>query len=261
MTEQTPYMKSNFERRENDFYPTIDSRCVDALLEHFGRQMIGCQIVDVCADQGSGIVDYLKSLEYNAVGIADAFQYRIPGAIVVTNPPYTRSEVKPIMLKQIERVSSGELGTQGLAAFLLRTRFDHGGDYAEMFDSPHYRAQIKMRFRVWWTDSREVAPFHDFVWHVWTYSMPDKPSILYYSAPYDPRYAVQPNGEVIEPPKFSLYLSHYPIDSRTALLARQTSQHVKSFKTKSGAIKRFRDSIYRHAAIVNQDTVIFTESK
>jgi len=178
------YVKSNYERRAGDFYPTVDDRCIVSLVEHFGEEMKG-GIVDVCAPDGSGIVDIFTRLGYKARGWPDAFQAAGAGegcAWIVTNPPYTRPLVDRIITRQIERVEAGEF--VGLAV-LLRAGFDFSKSRAWMFGHRLYLGQVRMRFRPWWTEERNKQPIHNYVWHVWVRDFgpvfADYSSVVYYS--------------------------------------------------------------------------------
>ena len=189
---RTSYMQSRFPRIPDDYYPTLDTRCVDGLLTHF--HLWNAPIIDMCSPSGSRIVDYLNSRGYDAHGVGDAFAttlYTGGGRALpfgVTNPPYKRSLVDPIVKRQIERVQKGELK---LCAFLLRTAFDHAMTRQDIFaNHPHYWGQIKLLFRPWWVESREHVPFHHHVWHVWINEprYTPFPAVAYYDVPYDPQY-------------------------------------------------------------------------
>ena len=161
---QVPYVHSNFARVANDFYPTIDNRCVFGFLEHFAPNGL---CVDVCAPDGSGIVDTLKASGYNAEGLPDAFAENIKAQWIITNPPYKRGLVDEIINRQIQRVESGEVF--GLAV-LLRSNFDFAKGRKAMFDHPLYFGQIKLCFRPYWSEERTAQPIHNYVWQVWSVS-------------------------------------------------------------------------------------------
>ncbi len=168
------FVQSNFERREDDNYPTIDTRCVDGLLTCLG---VSDPIVDVCAKNGSAIVDYLNSSGLRkAFGVQDAFFDDFDANWIVTNTPYKRDKVDKIIYRQIERVISGKV--TGFAA-LLRSGFDFAKSRKEMFSSSYYWGQVKLCFRPWWSDSREQEPIHSYVWHVWKGYGTDIPTIKY----------------------------------------------------------------------------------
>jgi hypothetical protein len=195
VNKQSAFVKSKFARRENDHYPTIDTRAVDAWVKFFGDMNTtykNMHIVDVCADQGSAIVDYLKELGYGAWGVPDAFQNRlyehplIKPDWIVTNTPYERPLVEKIIERQIERVEAGEV--KG-AAFLLRSTFDHAASRFPLFSSKLYTGQIKIMARLWWTEIREVSPIHNYSWFVFAGRSAFAPVVHYYKPPYNPLYA------------------------------------------------------------------------
>jgi len=167
-----PFVHSNFERVENDFYPTIDERCVRGFLEIFTPTGL---CVDVCAPDGSGIVDTLIKYGYSALGIGDAFTDTVDAQWIITNTPYKRGLVDDIINRQIKRVEDGRVF--GVAC-LLRSNFDFAKGRKEMFGHPNYYGQIKLRFRPWWSENRDAQPIHNYVWHIWTQSS-NTPVVLY----------------------------------------------------------------------------------
>lgn len=172
---KVPYVHSNFERVEGDFYPTIDERCVYGFLEHFSPDGL---CVDMCAPDGSGIVNTLLDCGIQAECVTDAFQTGIVAQWGVTNPPYDRKVVDKIILRQIERVKRLELW--GLAV-LLRTNFDHAKSRQVMFKNcPYYHGQIKLLFRPWWSENHDKQPIHNYVWHIWLANNGTRP-ITYYA--------------------------------------------------------------------------------
>lgn len=169
-----PYVHSNYARRENDDYPTIDTRCVDGLMS---LGIVVSPIVDVCSPSGSAIVDYLDSLNYIAIGVGDAFGEIPASNWIVTNTPYKKNEVNSFIERQVERIKAGEvLG----AAFLLRTNFDHAKTRKYLFEHPLYYGQIKLCFRPYWTVERKHSPIHNYVWHIWSASARGFPKVWYY---------------------------------------------------------------------------------
>jgi hypothetical protein len=156
-----PYVHSNFDRIEGDYYPTIDKRCVYGFLEHFNPTGL---CVDPCAPSGSGIVDTLQECDYKAERLPDAFM-DFTADWVVINPPYDRKIVDGIIHRQIQRVADG---TVNGVACLLRANFDFAKSRKSMFrDNPFYRGQIKLLFRPWWSESRDAQPIHNYVWQIW----------------------------------------------------------------------------------------------
>lgn len=166
MTKQNFFVKSNYPRREGDFYPTVDSRCITALMETMPRLGAGL-ICDPCAPDGSGIVDSLLAAGFKAKGIGDAYKKSLPAGTlwVVSNPPYDRRVVGKIIQRQIDRIAAGEL--LGVA-MLLRTGFDHAKIYSDLFNNCRYYAgQIKLTFRPRWIEDSTGSPIHNYVWHLW----------------------------------------------------------------------------------------------
>lgn len=177
----TPFVHSRFPRHPNDHYRTIDSRCIYGLLQHIHPTGL---CADVCAPDGSGIVDTLVDCGFSAVGLPDAFAYRVDAQWIITNPPYKRGLVDTIINRQIQRVESHEVA--GFAA-LLRSGFDFAAGRIAMFDHPLYHGQIKLRFRPWWSAERTSQPIHSYVWQIWMdyKHTSSRPVVLYSSsAPY-----------------------------------------------------------------------------
>lgn len=185
-----PYVHSGRRRRANDFYPTLDTRAVDAMIYHMLRKFD--VIVDMCAPEGSGIVDHLIAKGYSAFGVGDAFcdssEFK-DASWGVTNPPYKIPLVDNILNAQIARVRRYEL--KGFAA-LLRANFDFAATREDMFEKcPCYFGEIKIRARLWWTEDREEGPIHNFTWHIWRPGKWEIKRKLWYTPPYDPKYAVK----------------------------------------------------------------------
>ena len=167
-----PYVQSNYERKENDDYQTIDPRCILALadtIKLWGR------VVDCCAPNGSGIVKGLNDIGIHAEGKDDAFGY-IKAEWIVSNPPYKKGLVDKIINAQLDR-----LGEVEGVCMLLRNNFDFAKSRWDMFAAnPFYYGQIHMLFRPkWFTDDR-ASPIHNFVWHIWRLRMSGKPVVEYW---------------------------------------------------------------------------------
>lgn len=187
---KVPYVHSNYERVEGDFYPTIDKRCIYGLLEHVVPDGL---CVDVCAPDGSGIVDTLKECGYKAAGLPDAFADNIdldkfmPAQWVITNPPYDRKIVDKIIYRQIQRVDQKEIF--GVAC-LLRSNFSHAKSRVDMFrDCEWYLGEIKLLFRPYWSEDRKASPIHNYVWHLWSRAPFIRP-VQFYSLGEKPREVV-----------------------------------------------------------------------
>lgn len=173
-----PYVHSNFERVKDDYYPTIDKRCVYGLLEYITPQGV---CVDVCSPNGSGIVDTLEECGFPAYGIGDAFTDKVNAEWIVTNPPYKRVLVDRIINRCILRVIDGEV--YGVAV-LLRSNFDYAKSRWDMFHNAYYYGQIKLLFRPWWSKEHAKQPIHNFCWHIWTTNFNDYPVVHYAKGVY-----------------------------------------------------------------------------
>lgn len=155
------FVHSGYARKAGDNYQTVDERCVQALVETLDPKG---RLVDICAVQGSAIVNQLRGLGYDAHGAPEAFVHH-ECSWIVTNPPYDLSVVDKFVEHALAHVAAGE--TTG-AAFLMRANWDFSSRRAKFFDSPLYMGQIRMRFRPWWTESRIAQPMHNYVWQLWT---------------------------------------------------------------------------------------------
>lgn len=174
---KVPYVHSNFKRMANDNYQTIDPRCVDGFLQHVHPTGL---CLDVCAPDGSGIVDQLVQRGYEARGHPDAFDNGLRAQWIITNPPYKVPLVDQIIMRQLLRLSLREV--EGVA-MLLRSNFDFAKGRESMFIHGLYAGQIKLCFRPWWSEERKAQPIHNYVWHLWA-RIPVRP-LVYYSYPID----------------------------------------------------------------------------
>ena len=173
---QSHFVKSKFERLENDNYQTLDARCVKALVERLSVPY-DMSYIDCCAPNGSGIVTHLTSLGFNARGVPDAFADEIVGDWIVSNPPYKRNIVDKIIYRQLQRIVDNQVGT---VAMLLRTGFDHAKTRYPMFGGNHrYCGQLKMLFRPKWFEDGDKTPIHNYVWHLWDKNWNKPPQVWY----------------------------------------------------------------------------------
>lgn len=173
---------SAYERRENDNYPTIDTRCLDGLLDY---PIVAGRIVDPCAKDGSALVEQFRDMRWDAVGLDD---YTAPaeGDWIVTNPPFSKGIVTKAVEFQIHRI--GEfIGV----AILVRNNWAFAKSRKFLFDRPEYAGEIKLLFRPFWTEDRSMEPKHNYVWHIWMKDGWAHPVRGFYLPPYDPRYAVK----------------------------------------------------------------------
>lgn len=173
MIEKNYFVQSNYERRKDDFYPTVDDRCITALLDTW---TIEGKVIDNCAPVASGILDVLRARGYECEGSSDAFA-QFEADWIVTNPPYSRDIVDRIAKNAVDRLAEGKV--KGVA-FLMRANWDLAACRAPLFEAPYYAGQTRMRFRPWWTAERSKQPIHNFVWHVWQKNDGPEPVIRYW---------------------------------------------------------------------------------
>lgn len=84
---------------------------------------------------------------------------------IITNPPYRRPTVDLIANDVLAMVRGGYV--KG-AAMLMRSNWDLAQRRTELFASPYYRGQTRLRFRPWWSEDRKCQPIHAYSWQVWT---------------------------------------------------------------------------------------------
>lgn len=157
-----PYVHSNFVRKENDDYKTIDRRCVQALMETFP---VHGYVIDCCAPTGSGIVTELKKYNVRAVGKGNAFGIFSSPDWIVTNPPYKKGLVDDIVNYQISRLEREEVLCG--VAILVRNNWDFAKSRYDLFTHQFYTGQVHMMFRPLWVEEKRHEPIHNFVWHIW----------------------------------------------------------------------------------------------
>lgn len=177
---------SSYERRENDNYPTVDTRCLDGLIKY---AHVAGGIVDPCAKDGSALVDQFLTMGYVAIGLDD-YTAKADGDWIVTNPPFSKNIVTKAVEFQIERINDGFLGV----AILVRNNWAFAKSRKYLFDRPEYAGEIKLLFRPFWTEDRSMEPKHNYVWHVWQVDGWAHKINGFYLPPYDPRYVVKKNG-------------------------------------------------------------------
>jgi len=176
-----PYVRSNYERIKDDNYQTIDERCIKALIYKYPITTIS-PIIDVCAPNGSSIVDSLLKQGFKSFGVSDAFMDGIEADWIITNPPYKRNMVDKIIERQIRRIEQKEVFS---LAVLLRTSFDHAITRQHLFNNRYYAGQFKLLFRPYWSEERKASPIHNYVWHIWSYftNPTQRPYVIYLYPP------------------------------------------------------------------------------
>lgn len=175
----TPYVHSNYERRPDDHYPTIDPRCIRALLDTWDQ--VRYDIVDCCAPNGSGLIDELRRLGHGTPRCTSTVDLTGETDWIVTNPPYVRGIVDDIAQAIIRKIEDRDVIG---AALLMRANWDMAARRTELFASHLYAGQTRMRFRPWWSEERKAQPIHNYAWHVWMQGRPHhEPVIRYWPKP------------------------------------------------------------------------------
>ena len=150
---------SGYPRIENDNYQTVDSRCLDSLLEIYDFEG---PILDPCVspEGESQLVTQLIDRGYKAVG-GSLYDHNCNS--VITNPPYKRDVVDKIAAEILYQVQSGQLKW---AALLVRSGWDQAKKRQYLFNDPAFTGLVRLTFRPWWTSSRKAQPIHGYQWVV-----------------------------------------------------------------------------------------------
>jgi hypothetical protein len=169
-----PFVHSNFDREPDDHYPTIDPRCVSALLSAWD---IPYKVWEPCAPNGSAIADQWPT---KMIMGADALNDPVPIGCksAVTNPPYTTTICNAITGRFRGLVADGQLT---VAAFLLRSQWDHAKSRQALLGSEPFAGLVRLRFRPWWSEDRSKQPIHSYQWVVFD-SRHKGPPIVKYAA-------------------------------------------------------------------------------
>ena len=164
-----PFVESNFPRHANDHYPTIDGRCLDALLEAW--DVPSGRLYDACVGENgeSGLVDQRPDLFTDDFSNAQA---------IVTNPPYKRGLVDLVVSALVGHVQSDPKII--MAACLLRTQWDHAKGRSHLFDSEPFAGLVRLRFRPWWSEDRSKTPIHSYQWVIWDRRHSGEPVVRYW---------------------------------------------------------------------------------
>jgi len=144
------YVSSGYQRHIDDHYPTIDNRCIDALLRGWDIPLPALD--PFCSQLETG----LHPATVGSLSSADRFRS------IVTNPPYHRSVVDLLVSDCLEALS----GKPDVVALLMRTQWDHAKSRQHLFKKP-FAASIRLLFRPYWSDQRKASPIHSYQWLIW----------------------------------------------------------------------------------------------
>ncbi len=155
------YVTSGYARFEDDHYPTIDPRCMKALLS--GWDIPFPALDPFCSSPETGLAPA-------QVGdLRDASQYRS----VVTNPPYARNIVNDLVSQCVDKVKSGDVE---VAALLMRLQWDCAKSRVALFESP-FACSLRLLFRPYWLTERKSSPIHNYQWLIWDNRWEGPPTI------------------------------------------------------------------------------------
>jgi len=186
--------KSEFERRESDFYPTpvwcTELLCVKLKnLGYLNKQDVkiwepACgdhAMLNVLKDQfphahtlGTDIRDDYQTDFLTCVG------YDAGWDAIITNPPYRKDLIRAF----IDRALAYTKESNGLVAMLMRVDFDSAKTRADIFgEHPAWFGKIVLNKRVVWFDNPDckASPSENHAWYIWDWSkVPSKPPIIMY---------------------------------------------------------------------------------
>ena len=160
-----PFVKSNYERRPNDHYPTIDDRAVVALNNSWD---VVTPAIDPCV--GTDPTPLWPATNGTFRDMKGSAQ------CVITNPPYKKGDVDLIMDTLITAVIEKDIV---MLAALVRVQWDCAKTRRHMF-LPPYAGCIRLQFRPWWSSDRKASPIHNYQWLIWDNRHTGEPIIRYH---------------------------------------------------------------------------------
>jgi len=144
------YVSSGHERRHDDHYPTVDRRCIEALIDSWD---IPLPALDPFC---SGLETGLHPAQIGSLDSAAAFKS------IVTNPPYKRGLVDRLVRDCLDAMENGP----SVVALLMRIQWDTAKSRKHLFRPP-FAASLRLLFRPYWTEERKASPIHSYQWLVW----------------------------------------------------------------------------------------------
>ncbi len=151
------FVTSKYTRRMGDHYPTVDPRCIKALLNTWGDH-ITTPAVDVCTTRGIAS-PLLPAVSGDLKDMLGAYR------TVITNPPYRRPLVDKIVNLIVDSVEDNHID---LAAILVRISWDAAKTRKHLFcGNKNYAGKTILLFRPFWSAERKASPIHNYQWLVW----------------------------------------------------------------------------------------------
>ena len=160
------FTHSSYERRENDHYPTIDRRCMKALLNTWDFPL---PAIDVCTKVGEPTP--LKPA-VNGTFKETLGEYRS----IITNPPYKKGVVDGVVERIIDTVKKGHIE---FATILVRVQWDCASTRDKFFNNKHFAGATRLQFRPYWSSERKHSPIHSYQWLVWKDKVEGFPVLKY----------------------------------------------------------------------------------
>lgn len=146
------FTTSNFARRQNDHYPTVDARCIKSLLAAYP------DIPMPALDPFCNLNEPTKLYPAENGTLRD-----VKGrfASIITNPPYQKKLVDELMQSVIDAVKDGDIQ---VAAALMRISWDCAKTRASYWHWP-FACSLRLQYRPYWSEEPATAsPIHNYQW-------------------------------------------------------------------------------------------------
>jgi len=181
--------KSNFDRIDNDFYPTPSWITKNAIMIMEDEMILRSDdLIWECADGQGHISDVFKKHGYNVLqtdlnpqleGVATSDflkEYKTyHSGMIFTNPPYG-----PLAEEFIRHALKLMKGCQGKVGMILRNEFDCGKNRMDIFSHhPAFRAKIVLTTRPRWIEGTTGSPRHNFSIFIWDWAHTGPAELFY----------------------------------------------------------------------------------
>ena len=175
---------SGYDRKEHDFYETPEW-VTEALISCL--PILPLRLWEPACGHDK-IINVFKKLGFETVGTdiifgQDFLQYSenfisMPCDMIITNPPFGK------MAQKFIEHALKLLPDNGVAAFLLRTDFDHAKTRKHLFgDCPHFYSKVVLTKRITWFEPKPgekgKSPSFNHAWFIWDKNYSGKPILQY----------------------------------------------------------------------------------
>lgn len=176
------FYKSDFERNAHDAYYT-EHWVTRALVKYLPAYVRDGHVWEPAAGRG----DITRVLQEAGIAVSSSDLYPQAPCIktqdfftaettqrvdaIITNPPFGKLEGSKKPLSEL--FTRKALTQADFVAMLLRSEFNHGGKYRDLFTAQNYFAfeivlTSRPRWDDWWNGKPpKAAPRHNFSWFVW----------------------------------------------------------------------------------------------